>query len=147
MRLSKRNLITLGVFGAIGVFSNRASAHVGGLNAQGSHNNRKTGGYHCHRGPRSPQRPSRSTSSRVNSLYSSGGTAQKNGSAHQVSAAQPALKSLGHYHADIDGRAGALTRDALLKFQSEKGLTATVVTDEALYHLVLAVTEGSPCSL
>lgn len=25
-------------------------AHPGGLNAEGSHNNRKTGGYHCHRG-------------------------------------------------------------------------------------------------
>jgi hypothetical protein len=28
-----------------------AIAHPGGLNAQGCHNNRKTGGYHCHRGP------------------------------------------------------------------------------------------------
>jgi len=28
-----------------------ANAHPGGLNAEGCHNNRKTGGYHCHRGP------------------------------------------------------------------------------------------------
>ena len=28
-----------------------SQAHPGGLNAQGCHNNRKTGGYHCHRGP------------------------------------------------------------------------------------------------
>lgn len=27
-----------------------AFAHPGGLNAEGCHNNRKTGGYHCHRG-------------------------------------------------------------------------------------------------
>lgn len=27
-----------------------AHAHPGGLNAEGCHNNRKTGGYHCHRG-------------------------------------------------------------------------------------------------
>lgn len=27
-----------------------AYAHPGGLNAAGCHNNRKTGGYHCHRG-------------------------------------------------------------------------------------------------
>lgn len=27
-------------------------AHGGGLNAQGCHNNRKTGDYHCHRGPK-----------------------------------------------------------------------------------------------
>lgn len=39
-------------------------AHGGGLNADGCHNNRKTGEYHCHRGngsggapaPRPPQR-------------------------------------------------------------------------------------------
>lgn len=28
-----------------------AEAHPGGLNAQGCHNNRKTGDYHCHRKP------------------------------------------------------------------------------------------------
>jgi hypothetical protein len=30
-----------------------AYAHGGGLNAEGCHNNRKTGDYHCHRGPSS----------------------------------------------------------------------------------------------
>jgi hypothetical protein len=28
-----------------------ASPHGGGLDAYGCHNNRKAGGYHCHRGP------------------------------------------------------------------------------------------------
>jgi hypothetical protein len=28
-----------------------AEAHPGGLNAQGCHNDRKNGGYHCHRAP------------------------------------------------------------------------------------------------
>ncbi|QJW85810.1 YHYH domain-containing protein [Ramlibacter terrae] len=28
-----------------------AIAHGGGLNAEGCHNNRKTGDYHCHRSP------------------------------------------------------------------------------------------------
>lgn len=27
-----------------------AFAHPGGLNGEGCHNNRRTGGYHCHRG-------------------------------------------------------------------------------------------------
>ena len=39
-----------------------ASAHSGGLNAEGCHNNRKTGDYHCHRGNSAPapvQRPQR----------------------------------------------------------------------------------------
>lgn len=28
-----------------------AAAHGGGVNAEGCHNNRKTGDYHCHRAP------------------------------------------------------------------------------------------------
>jgi len=37
-----------------------ALAHPGGLNAEGCHNNRKTGGYHCHRGPSSQPERARS---------------------------------------------------------------------------------------
>lgn len=33
-----------------GIGSAPAGAHPGGLNAEGCHNNRKTGEYHCHRG-------------------------------------------------------------------------------------------------
>ena len=39
-----------------------ASAHPGGLNAQGCHNNRRTGDYHCHRGPQASRAPVRRTS-------------------------------------------------------------------------------------
>ncbi|QEO24847.1 excalibur calcium-binding domain-containing protein [Xanthomonas translucens pv. undulosa] len=35
-----------------------AFAHPGGLNAEGCHNNRKTGEYHCHRGGASGSRSS-----------------------------------------------------------------------------------------
>lgn len=34
-----------------------AVSHPGGLNAEGCHNNRKTGEYHCHR--KKPKKPSR----------------------------------------------------------------------------------------
>ena len=34
------------------LFATEALAHGGGLNKQGCHNNRKTGDYHCHRGPK-----------------------------------------------------------------------------------------------
>ena len=37
-------------FGSLTAFE--AMAHGGGLNAEGCHNNRKTGDYHCHRAPR-----------------------------------------------------------------------------------------------
>lgn len=33
------------------VSSSVATAHPGGLNAVGCHNDRKNGGYHCHRAP------------------------------------------------------------------------------------------------
>ena len=36
---------------AMNVPITQAAAHGGGLNSEGCHNNRKTGGYHCHRGP------------------------------------------------------------------------------------------------
>lgn len=41
------------LFGAFVLVSEAASAHGGGLNAEGCHNDRKHGGYHCHRGPAS----------------------------------------------------------------------------------------------
>jgi hypothetical protein len=39
-------ILTLGALAA----ALPAAAHPGGLNADGCHNNRKTGDYHCHRG-------------------------------------------------------------------------------------------------
>ena len=44
-----------------------AQAHPGGLNAQGCHNNRKTGDYHCHRTGRSSER--RATAQIDGSVY------------------------------------------------------------------------------
>lgn len=35
----------------LALFAGAAQAHGGGLNAEGCHNNRKTGDYHCHRAP------------------------------------------------------------------------------------------------
>jgi hypothetical protein len=35
--------------------SQAAWSHSGGLNAEGCHNNRKTGDYHCHRSQPAPQ--------------------------------------------------------------------------------------------
>ena len=38
------------------------SAHPGGLNSEGCHNNRRTGDYHCHRGARANNQPQRGRS-------------------------------------------------------------------------------------
>lgn len=51
------------VLGTVLALPALAAAHPGGLNAQGCHNNRKTGDYHCHRAqapapaPTSPYAP------------------------------------------------------------------------------------------
>lgn len=42
-------MITIIAAGAALLFSAGVSAHGGGLNKDGCHNDRKTGGYHCHR--------------------------------------------------------------------------------------------------
>lgn len=44
MRLAMLLLCAAGLQGSV-------YAHGGGLNAEGCHNERKTGGYHCHRAP------------------------------------------------------------------------------------------------
>lgn len=36
---------------AVAVLAPVAQAHPGGLDANGCHNDRRNGGYHCHRGP------------------------------------------------------------------------------------------------
>jgi hypothetical protein len=46
-------------------------AHGGGLNAEGCHTNRKTGDYHCHRGPAPARASGRSPYVPSNSLQSS----------------------------------------------------------------------------
>lgn len=48
-RLALMALFLLGSTVGLDVF-----AHPGGLNAQGCHNNRKTGDYHCHRAQQAP---------------------------------------------------------------------------------------------
>ncbi|MDR7155359.1 hypothetical protein J2W40_002186 [Sphingobium xenophagum] len=44
------------IIGLWGCFADAAFAHGGGLNAEGCHNDRKNGGYHCHRAPSAPAR-------------------------------------------------------------------------------------------
>ncbi|MGC6530863.1 MAG: YHYH domain-containing protein [Candidatus Puniceispirillaceae bacterium] len=41
----------------VSVLAYESWAHGGGLNAAGCHNNRKTGGYHCHRSSGYTPRP------------------------------------------------------------------------------------------
>lgn len=51
MRRAALLLVVVAVVSAGG----QARSHGGGLNAEGCHNNRQTGDYHCHRAPRAAQ--------------------------------------------------------------------------------------------
>jgi hypothetical protein len=46
-----RLLVSLTMVGLLLSTAVSVYPHGGGLDAYGCHNNRKTGGYHCHRGP------------------------------------------------------------------------------------------------
>ncbi len=64
-------LLIATIFLCVGVGAqSTAWAHGGGLNAEGCHNERATGGYHCH-GAKSAARPQESTYSpnQLSSLY------------------------------------------------------------------------------
>lgn len=85
---------------ALAAFSVPAAAHPGGLNAEGCHNSRKTGGYHCHRGASSSQ-PKRARSYRLASV----GASYRNCSAARAAGAAPVREGdPGHgRHLDRDG--------------------------------------------
>jgi hypothetical protein len=76
-----------------------APAHPGGLNAEGCHNNRKTGGYHCHRGASSaPARALRAVTSSSSREFANCSQARAAGAA-PVRAGDPGYGR----HLDRDG--------------------------------------------
>jgi hypothetical protein len=56
-------IISLAAIGLLLVLPVAVEAHSGRTNAQGCHNDRKNGGYHCHGGGRSAPAPARPLSS------------------------------------------------------------------------------------
>lgn len=76
-----------------------AIAHGGGLNAEGCHNDRKNGGYHCHRAPaaRAPA-PSR----KPQTLKSGGSTYYANCSAARAAGAAPVRRGEPGYGPHLD---------------------------------------------
>lgn len=60
-----------------------AHAHPGGLNAEGCHNNRKTGEYHCHGGGRAAP-PASGQREQLNSLYDTPSSGKQSNSAGQA---------------------------------------------------------------
>lgn len=61
--------ILIGASLSVSVPALSATAHGGGLNAEGCHNNRKTGDYHCHRGPKASAKRSKAQALRSGGEY------------------------------------------------------------------------------
>lgn len=80
-------------------------AHPGGLNSEGCHNNRKTGGYHCHRSGGSAKKGGGSSQPRSLLGGSAGGGAFANCSAARAAGAAPVMRGDPGYgpHLDRDG--------------------------------------------
>lgn len=76
-----------------------ALAHGGGLNAEGCHNDRKNGSYHCHRATSAPAR------SRPLTLQSGESGAFRNCAAARAAGAAPVREGQAGYgrHLDRDG--------------------------------------------
>ncbi|WP_409035327.1 excalibur calcium-binding domain-containing protein [Phenylobacterium sp.] len=81
-------------------------AHGGGLNAEGCHNDRKNGGYHCHRGAPQTSRPAYgSGGSPAKAVRSNSGGAFANCTAARAAGAAPVRRGDRGYgpHLDRDG--------------------------------------------
>ena len=85
-------------------------AHSGGLNAEGCHNDRKNGGYHCHRAPSGSAVPRPETYTPQNNLTdgvspANSGDAFRNCSAARAAGAAPVRRGDPGYgsHLDRDG--------------------------------------------
>jgi hypothetical protein len=81
-------------------FAPPAQSHPGGLNAEGCHNNRKTGDYHCHRSSSSSTRtppantlmPARNQAARSSPYYANCAAARAAGAA-PLSSGDPGYRS------------------------------------------------------
>ena len=77
-----------------GTIGTVAFAHGGGLNAQGCHNNRKTGDYHCHRSP--------APAARVQAPSNSSGGSYRNCAAARAAGAAPIRRGEPGYAKHLD---------------------------------------------
>lgn len=111
-----------------------AYAHGGGLNAAGCHNERRTGGYHCHRSSYTPPAPKFRNAPAVDSYVSNTRARSRFTLANkdQIYAAQTLLKRAGCGLEIVDGKFGPETETAIKKFQAAQNLAVTGDVDDRL---------------
>jgi len=122
------------------LFALPAWGHGGGLNADGCHNERRTGGYHCHRSGYSPAVPSSGGSL---GLYRA--TPSPAHSRDTVIAAQTLLNHMGCNAGAADGSAGTLTGAAVDRFVNATGREGGAVDTGLVRRLAEAVAAGERC--
>lgn len=107
--LTIRRTALLGAFATVGgLFADIAAAHGGGLDADGCHHDRKSGGYHCHRAPAAPRTPAHGYTPAAGQRFASdrnGSTYYANCSAARAAGAAPVRRGDPGYapHLDRDG--------------------------------------------
>lgn len=84
-----------------GVASAPAASHPGGLNSEGCHNDRRNGGYHCHRGG-SGSNGGRQSSRPQGLVGGSSGTYFANCSEARAAGAAPLRRGEAGYRAAMD---------------------------------------------
>lgn len=130
------------LLGAVVLTSAEAGAHGGGLDRYGCHNDRRNGGYHCHRGSGpSPDRSNR-RELRPRSLL----TTPANNS-DLVRAAQTLLNHLDCDAGAVDGGVGPQTRAAIDRFNlATQNVHSTTAVDATLvFRLSDAVATNRRC--
>jgi len=99
------NLTKVLFLAAIACYCLQAQAHGGRTNAEGCHNDRKNGGYHCHNGnssTSSTRSTSNSSASSFNSSSRSGKTYYANCAAARAAGAAPLKRGEPGYASHLD---------------------------------------------
>lgn len=116
-----------------------ANAHGGGLNSEGCHNDRKRGGYHCHRASYTPDTSnyllntlssSRKTNSGTSSLTGTYGSSRYDTT--KIYTIQALLEHVGYNVGAVDGKFGNNTKTAIESYQRDNRLIINGTPDDQL---------------
>lgn len=117
------------------------SAHGGGLDASGCHNDRQRGGYHCHNGGGFSS-PIRRATRAIRNVEPSFLVAQpqptRDAFDGRLESIQKMLVHLGYDPGPVDGSQGAMTQAAIRQFQKDRGHAETGLASGTLVDQLIA---------
>jgi hypothetical protein len=146
MRTITGTLVTT-IFALVMLHSFPARSHGGGLDANGCHNDRKNGGYHCHRGNSNPEPTRPRPSQAYENPSRESGSSESSGSRSmdakdKIELAEKLLFRLGYDVDEPDGILDEKTTKAVLLFQQSMGLPESgIITFRLIDALVAKVAE------